>query len=487
MLKFNPIMWFLAGLGVATGGSVYAGGESSGGGNGVVCFDHPAIAAQVNASGGIIRNGDLSHITSIEMVDLFQARKPRGIPAKTPEVISIDEDPSISDSSAILGYLKKLQSRFQYAVPEIAQNLERMQEFLSDDFIVLHDSPLKQMHDADLEIEIDTENCALSTLAFSEIISPEVVYVHLDRRLFDLANGTAKHSRLSKAVLMMHEYFYLLSRFFNHETTSKKTRDMMGYIITQRTGVSLDRTIRVMAGLGFGPRPDSSFLFSDHGAGLQWEDEYAAYPYYVAFDFLDKGFTNIVYLAYIDFNNSLNAGNNANAVLLMSARQFLNKYDLNEFPTYTLDGVIAYFELLFGQRHLDKPLKKTIPSGSIAEAVRLFAQMQQIQTARKAAILEALMNLFDQVYAANIEAIPYMSVDEKASFVKAMKDSAEAMAEGSRRIKLITDADGKRSFVNELDSAADQPWGKSLLSSLVNSSRWNFIDDILRRELPLAQ
>jgi hypothetical protein len=460
-----------------------AGGESSGGGNGVVCFDHPAIAAEVNANGGIVSDSDLEHITFLEMVDLYQARKPRGLPPRPPEIIPISEELSVSDSQAMLDYFGKLEKRFTYVVPELADGLKMIRQMFTNDYIVSENNPVRPMRDADLEIEIDTHNCALTTMAFSEIISDQVIYVHLDSRLFDLHNAHITHSRLSKVVLMLHEYFYLLSRFINHETTSKKTRDLIGYLITQKTGISIDRFVQILFGLGFGPNLQDHDIFNPTTGGVTTQNIYASYPWDTMIIFIEQAYHNEMINAYIATDNNIYGGD---AGFWQETSNFFWANGLGEMDTSNLSQNVAYLEVLLGKRGISPTLTHRLTTAdAVSTAQKLLVKALDLLEKRRQAVLAAGEKLINEKYAPQMEAIPYLDADTKSKLIAALHDTAAALARESAVIEVVS-IDGTRRGASAFDYIQGD-YGKRAFKAAFDPSRLLFLDPILRRtELPLA-
>src|ERR1700677_4535283 len=93
IMKFG--VYFLATLmSFAVSVAAHAGAGASGGGNSVICFDTPTIPSAIrNPDNGNhyqkILDSDLAHITFIEALDLYKAKRPVGLQSKPNFVIEL--------------------------------------------------------------------------------------------------------------------------------------------------------------------------------------------------------------------------------------------------------------------------------------------------------------------------------------------------------------------------------------------------------------
>ena len=405
------------------------GGESSGGGNAVICFDHPAITDRVKANGGVVQDAELEHITFIEMVDVYQARKPRGFPPRAPEMVPISEDERIDDAQAISEFFQRIEKRMEFVSNEQLVKMRDLREqVLGDESLRFNSNPVHQMRDADLEIELGSPACTFTTMAYNEIITDRVAYIHFDERLFNLKNTHTSHSRLSKAVLIMHEFFYLIARYQHPEiVSSKKTRDFLGYLITQNTGMKVLRFLETAAELGFGIDPEKEYEFSSHGLGIHYTPLLSAVPAYEVVRFL-VGF---------------GVGVNGTVTVPMHIEKYLNEayghYEADMYDAFNLaikvepslkigwglNGAIATLEVLLGERYVNNSARKYVQGDDEIQARILLARLRPFmlegqRRAREAHSLR-LAELRDKLLK-----VPYL---DSETVQQIMADSETAMNE----------------------------------------------------------
>ncbi|HAR43861.1 MAG TPA: hypothetical protein DCS07_14705 [Bdellovibrionales bacterium] len=414
------------------------GGESSGGGNGIVCFDHSAIADRVRANGGVVQDDDLEHIISLEMVDLYQAKKPRGLPPKPPGLIPINEDNSIDDGQAIAEYLEKIENRLRYIYPEQARGLGYLRKFLNDEALRFHPNPLHQMRDADLEIEPNSAQCTFTTMAYNEIITDEVVYIHFDERLFNLKNTHTTHSRMSKAALVLHEYLYVLARLNDPKTvSSKKARDYLGYLITQDTGVNMMRFLQTAESLGFGLNREGTFEFSSGGLGAPYSTIYSSYPSEMVIRFL----------------NQIRANNGDE----LSFREIMTRYEINHFSeiqtvtkqawdlvrgfSHTPEGgdirdLIVVLEVLLGERPVRGHYARTLKDDHAEKASSYVRALRTFLRQGEEEALNAMKSRLTSLRA-NLSAAKYLDAQAIDSIIQATSESITSFMRSYREIPAV--------------------------------------------------
>ena len=215
------------------------GGWSSGGGNGVVCFTQSSSASRTQRAGGLIQNNDLSKVASIETYDLFEARSPRGMDAIEPTLIDIEAGESSRS------YVERIARRLDHTVPDLARIIRQGLERFPEDQIIIHANGLQQQRDMASADEITDSNCVVTTLA-AQFTSGSETYLHLDGRLM----RHAKQSRLSRAVLLLHEVLYLHARLLG-QTDSRSTRHLVASLITRSDSTTVQSLITNAQALGF--------------------------------------------------------------------------------------------------------------------------------------------------------------------------------------------------------------------------------------------
>jgi len=406
-----------------------AGGESSGGGNAVVCFAHPAIADRVRANGGVIQDAELEHINFIEMVDLYQARKPRGFPPRAPEMVPISNDERIDDAQAISEFFQRIEKRMESVSNEQRDTMRGLrEEVMVDEALRFHSNPVRQTRDADLEIELNSPACTFTTMAYNEIITERIVYIHFDERLFNLKNTHTSHSRLSKAVLIMHEFFYLVARYQHPEVvSSKKTRDFLGYLITQNTGMKVLRFLETADELGFGKNPEIDYEFSSKGLGIRYTPLLGSVPAYEVVRFLVGLGINIsgAVTVPMPIEEYLNATYDKYLGDTYDAFNLALKVEPSLKIGWGLNGAIATLEALLGERYVDNSARKYVQGDDEIKARTLLAKLRpfmvegqrlarEAQSLRLAELREKLLK------------VPYL---DSETVQQVMRDSEAAMNE----------------------------------------------------------
>ncbi len=194
-----------------------AGNEGGGGGNGLVCFNDPAIAARIRQRNsedkiinGAIQNADIKSITSIEILDLVEARHPRGITNReVPELILPKENESNHH------YVQRVINRIKDLEPRLWEKFNKS----LNDFLVLpadaHPDGLEPVDDYNLIGRYDSANCVIATIAM-HIMSENNVKLHVDERLM----YNPLHSLNSRYITFLHEVVYkaLRSSYFHKDS-----------------------------------------------------------------------------------------------------------------------------------------------------------------------------------------------------------------------------------------------------------------------------
>ncbi|MGZ3688975.1 MAG: hypothetical protein ACXVBW_11775, partial [Bdellovibrionota bacterium] len=110
--------------------------------------------------------------------------------------------------------------------------------------IVMQPHGLLRISDANEVGYIDSQNCVVATMA-AQFNSGGDYFLNIDERLFN----HPKHSALSKAVLLLHEYLYSQARIAG-QGDSRNTRILVGRLIT-RNSLTVGSLIRELMDLGF--------------------------------------------------------------------------------------------------------------------------------------------------------------------------------------------------------------------------------------------
>ncbi len=220
----------------------------SGGGNALVCFIQEEIEIGgrtlnfkkwVEQNNNTIPNSLLPFIKSIEMFDLYEAKKKRGLSAKAPEIVSIEENEGFYD------YLDRLGRRFIGKVDSMNQLVKKTQIMVPESSFIFHEAAIKYQNDLGT-VTLPQDHCVISTMA-GQVSINGYFEVHIDERLFN----HSKHSKQSKATLVLHELIYAYARFFNNEEESSSTRKMVSAFISYSSGVTEGSVSKLGYNLGF--------------------------------------------------------------------------------------------------------------------------------------------------------------------------------------------------------------------------------------------
>jgi hypothetical protein len=218
------------------------GGWSSGGGNALVCFKKTSLKKVKSLLGkGVIAIPDwaLTEIATIETLDLYTAKLPRGFDSVLPEILPIGEKESFS------AYINRVKNRFDKSVSFAKSLIEQGQDLIYPENIRIQNSEVMQINDVNEVSALDFSRCTLSTMAlqrnwdgFHEL--------YIDARLFH----HEKHTRLSQAVLYLHEYIYAVGKLRGH-TDSSNSRKLVEYLISYDPSFTQVKMLKLLSGLDF--------------------------------------------------------------------------------------------------------------------------------------------------------------------------------------------------------------------------------------------
>lgn len=220
----------------------------SGGGNALVCFKQSVIVrdggvtdivSEIKKNNNTIPDIYLSYIKTIEMFDLYEAKKKRGIDSKKSEIIEISTDENIYN------YLERLGNRFKGKVDLMKEMITEGKELIPDTQLVFHEFAVEYQNDLG-SVTLPSSNCVISTIA-AQVNYNEFYEVNIDDRLFN----HPKHSKQSKATLVLHELIYAIGRkYFNH-TDSGATRNLVRNYISYHDSITEGAVSKSLSDLGF--------------------------------------------------------------------------------------------------------------------------------------------------------------------------------------------------------------------------------------------
>jgi len=201
----------------------------TGGGNALVCFSHKTfsqngsefnIVETVKSNENIIPDNLLQYIESIEVYDLYEAKMKRGLSRESAQIVSIKKDEDIYD------YLDVLARRYQTRVGYLGFLVREGKKIIPKSNIVFHEAGIQQQTDI-ADVILPSEDCVVSTMA-AQINTNKYYQLFIDERLYD----HPKHSKQSKATLILHELIYGFLRENKGHTSSSATRTIVRFLIS---------------------------------------------------------------------------------------------------------------------------------------------------------------------------------------------------------------------------------------------------------------
>jgi hypothetical protein len=215
------------------------GGMDSGGGLGLVCFKSPSVAKNVKTNNGYVSDGELSDIDFIQTLDLYEASLKRGLEQKKPKLIISAEGESFEN------FLERILSHVEHSFPALGENLKESQRDFLGNNTYWQEIGLLPMADSNSVGNYNTPLCTLTTLAV-QFKEEESYYLNIDPRLF----FHEKMSVESKAVLLLHEYMYLVARK-KGRTNSRSTRLAISSLLLDDNVTKIKVISQSLLDLGF--------------------------------------------------------------------------------------------------------------------------------------------------------------------------------------------------------------------------------------------
>lgn len=215
------------------------GDWGSGGGNGLVCFSSKDVADAVKANKYIVKNEHLKSIESIEVYDLYEAKKRRGLSSDKPEIIEIGESEEFYD------YFDRLSKRFKNHNDLMAELVNMAKSLVPDSNIIFNNAAVKNQNDLG-NVTLPQDKCLIITMA-AQVNYFEHYQVHIDERLF----FHPRHSKQSQATLVLHELFYAIGRKHFKHSDSGSTRSLLRYLISYHSSVTEGSVSRALVDLNF--------------------------------------------------------------------------------------------------------------------------------------------------------------------------------------------------------------------------------------------
>jgi hypothetical protein len=228
----------------------YSLGEwGSGGGNAIVCFANVTevidgrvvdrnLPEEIRENNNQIPDELLKWVDTIEMYDLYDAKKKRGISSKSPKIINIRED------EQIYIYLDRVGNRFSKSVNLLKGIIKYGKELLPEDNIVWEETAVQHQNDLGT-VSLPGKRCVIATMA-AQVNHNDYYMAYIDSRLFN----HPKHSKQSKATLILHELVYAVMREQLKETDSGSTRNIVRYLISSHSSYTEGKISEVLGRLG---------------------------------------------------------------------------------------------------------------------------------------------------------------------------------------------------------------------------------------------
>ena len=149
----------------------YARGEwGSGGGNAIVCFTQTTIGtgdtfiniiSEIKKNNNTIADDFLPYIESIEMFDLYDAKRARGLNPSKPEIVKVRKDEEFFD------YATRVANRFTKTNGHMLTVVNEGMRLLPETSFVMHEYGVKYQNDLG-SVVLPSEKCVISTIAAQE-------------------------------------------------------------------------------------------------------------------------------------------------------------------------------------------------------------------------------------------------------------------------------------------------------------------------------
>lgn len=218
---------------------ILAGGMDSGGGLGLVCFKSASVAKVVQENNGYIGDEQLADIASLQTLDLYEALLKRGLEQRQPKVMAPQKGEEFES------FLETVLSHIEQSFPKLGENIRNSQSDFSGNHVYWQEIGLISIFDSNSVGNYNTQFCSLTTLAI-QFKEEESHYLNIDPRLF----FHEKMSVQSRAVLLLHEYIYLLTRK-RGSTNSRSTRLAIASLLTDDFTTKVKNVAQSLLDLGF--------------------------------------------------------------------------------------------------------------------------------------------------------------------------------------------------------------------------------------------
>lgn len=395
--------WILAAF-LATGLSAFAenapregGSWSSGGGSAVACFMDRAVATQVQAQRGMVTNDQLAFIDSIEVLDLFEWKRPRGIdgrknlalaePRPGEDYISFASRIADRAYATLAIHSSDRQSSLGNVMWSMSNDLKRDDSYGRDsDRFIWTGTSLVNLQDEGTPMRFGG-NCALVPMAVQQGEKYEL-RIFIDDRLF----FHPKHSVQSQAALFVHEFVYSFARELGHPNSSA-TRRAVGLLMQNDPSTRVQDVLARVENIGFISTFEGLRLIHPYGrmklvSGL-------AYSSLSALGEAEAIWGGRAFRA--------SPGGREERALLAEASAFLGEKGVKWDQTYDFNAnrAVAYLR-------------------AYPEKAELAAELEAIVRGKTQAIAEVLRGKAERTKAFALEYVPGLSESDRAEIAKVM-------------------------------------------------------------------
>ncbi|OFZ79460.1 MAG: hypothetical protein A2603_12730 [Bdellovibrionales bacterium RIFOXYD1_FULL_55_31] len=247
-----------AGIIAATGQVAFAGGATSGGGNSVVCFTDlkardavyaeldKAPVAGVNAQNPFSNSTVMAQVVSIESLDLYLHKLPRGRAGQpiSRGVIRVATDETAE--SIVKRVIARLRTKTVFAdyITAALDQLEQL-NWISADGVV-------RIADTGLPVMVAPE-CLIAQTAYRK-----GEYVYYDKNLFE------RMDEMSKSSLILHEVLYAIAKEHGAKDASAVYHALSAIVVSDEEFQSIDptRTVAPLLALIDDPKYTTSIISS---------------------------------------------------------------------------------------------------------------------------------------------------------------------------------------------------------------------------------
>lgn len=250
---------------LARDGGVNVGG----GGNAVVCFKDPATAKKLKdwfnseaSQKNAIPKSYLDQIETIELIDLVEAKMPKGFQKDAPPPALIEPDPNESAEK----YAKRLLGRIKEFTPKLYDEIIESMNSMPMAEAIGNGLGFPQIDDVNAIGFLENDSCVVITISKYQVMGPKTLIVYN----LPLINHP-KHSAWSVKLTYLHEVLYRTLRTEYGDYSATSTRLIIGALLNKNTSIESFR--RLITGI-LSPeqlkqfRPATDYEYYDSGVNF---------------------------------------------------------------------------------------------------------------------------------------------------------------------------------------------------------------------------